>query len=485
MRRGKPPERESKKGANPESQRNLEAELDKLKHEYEQAKNDAWPTSTHQRAFLGKDEKIRLQRAEKKICRLENRIQQLEAELMSSEEKSRRMEKIRELLSQLRSLYDDLDTPYEDRLRIRKEINNLKVGLSQEELDSLYKIESVGFSDQELLGFRDRFEATAEKAVEYGIAGIRNVLEGEWRENGKMPTTIIYPETASRPLRYAVAPLLDLTYKEKGQDLPQEFFMKTYSSLHQEHALDSKLEYIRSELKELSSHRLRLIEKREDLLRRMRRERSRERRGRCSDKLNIIKKKIDELEKIIQEKTGTLRALEQGGYEDVMQERMHEILSHSEDGKVLVIDDVLSGGRTFDQVEKALRENDYADSEYFAFIARGNAGVSRVDDQRISIGSLLSSDADEDNIDFGHVEHVIDFSDDEDNPDRDLEWGELMFLGFPFRAEKQKATGVSKIQTDLNPYVEKSDERDSEEMERTRRQYREWGEQAVLRLKAD
>ncbi|MBP7133640.1 hypothetical protein KBA73_00310 [Patescibacteria group bacterium] len=78
------------------------------------------------------------------------------------------------------------------------------------------------------------------EVLENGLRKLRTLFE-KWPTK-TLPTTILFPETAARPLVYAVKPLLDTLYQQKGIQPPEYQFVKTPKSNRTQHIVETYIE---------------------------------------------------------------------------------------------------------------------------------------------------------------------------------------------------------------------------------------------------
>jgi len=299
-------------------------------------------------------------------------------------------------------------------------------------------------------------------------------------KTGSLPTVVLYPETTSRPLRYAIKPLLDKIYSEASQKLPGEFFVKTYSGLIKEDDHIRKVEEMKKKINLLNEERIESINESEKLLRLLKSSSKKEKET-LSTQIDSLWQKIQKINQDIFDQKEHVGSFEDLQFKQVTEDRIKNILKTTSSGPILIVDDVVGYGRTFSGLEENLTAlNRQKDANYFAFISLGDSVVrnlSVIDMDRISIGvGSYHSNNEEDYKD--RTGFVLPETDEETG----LEWGELQMRGFPFRKDKEETTGVKKDQESLNPFVERSDNADFKKMKAVRTKYLNWGKEAVEKL---
>lgn len=106
--------------------------------------------------------------------------------------------------------------------------------------------------------FNKKYNETAKEAIFHGLSELSRTLERIWKDRGNLPKTLIFCDTATRPLRYAILPLLKKIYGTHQQPLPLEIFIKTFSSLGDEESKrsseDERLAVFDDRLREVISY---------------------------------------------------------------------------------------------------------------------------------------------------------------------------------------------------------------------------------------
>jgi len=78
---------------------------------------------------------------------------------------------------------------------------------------------------------RIAYETAAKETIFHGLRQLDKTLENILAKEGRMPAAIVYADTSTRPLRYAVKSLLEKFCLANGVQPPPEFFVKTSSYL--------------------------------------------------------------------------------------------------------------------------------------------------------------------------------------------------------------------------------------------------------------
>lgn len=348
-------------------------------------------------------------------------------------------------------------------------------------------------AEEEARRYEEMVEPFARECVRIGIARLAEVLRERFRADGALPEVIIYPETSTRILRYAVKPLLDRFYAAANQELPREAFLKTYRELAKPLVAAEIVRKQKREEDGANQAAVRLRGERLELLRRHKRSTNADEREKLSQEAQALleearaaEARADRAKRIHQGVSGKTG-------ERVMDHRLEAIVGGKHDRSVLVIDDVASSGqRTFHLVEGSAKRLGIRSPEYFAFIGMpyGSSLETHIDPSRVSFGVAVGSPADAD-ARGSRVGQYKAFG-----TRGDAGWIDLHTYGFPFRfgtsqvrdpvsgsrmsiPRKETVSGVRKDQTSWNPLVERSAHADPVLMRAARAQYRAWGEEAL------
>lgn len=342
--------------------------------------------------------------------------------------------------------------------------------------------------------FAARFEKTAHDAVQYGVKRLAATLEEIRTAQGKLPTVILYPETSSRPLRYAVKPLLDLTYRRANQAMPREVFVKTFSQFATKTGREINWNDMQDRMRELLATNFVQTQERDALIRFLK-----GRKG-TAEEMEQASARAQELWRLGRESREQIRALretigatETGAQQSVTDDRVREVLTASDSGPVIVVDDVFSAGRTFGSLHQSLAKAHRSDQAYFFSFASTISRAERLreaglDPERFSTGiSFSDEELGDDSVlsaQSGLTVHppTAEEFDRLGGRSEANDWADLVFFGFPYRVDKRAATGVLKDQFSLSPYSELAAERDPKLIQAVRKTYRDWGEEAVKEL---
>jgi len=298
--------------------------------------------------------------------------------------------------------------------------------------------------------------------------------------DGALPKVFVYLDSGSRPLRYAVKPLLDALYAENLQTPPREVFLKVFSQLSLEKDHDETIQRWHADVHLLRQERQQLLEDRQALLRAFGITRDRAQKEQFSQQAHLLFEKAHQLKAAIETKEQHLSKL-QSDVQEIVQARVKEIAGQAGGGSFMIVDDLLGQGRSIKSVESAFAHFGLTEHvHYFLFVASSEnfqQTFPTIDPQRVAIGvevGELDSEASNfsDRVGYippGNERQFID----------GFEWTELASLGFPFRLDKEAATGVLKDQSDPSRYVRRSSMADPAKMKNMRDTYRAWGGEAV------
>jgi hypothetical protein len=330
--------------------------------------------------------------------------------------------------------------------------------------------------------FFERYDITAKEAVFFGIKQLSKTLERIFSSTGGLPSVLFFPDTGSRPLRYAVNPLIKYVYLLHGQPMPREVFLKTFSRFQEAEDREIEIQKLQDEVRNLKKEIKEMIQKRKSVIYAIRGQRhNSEKYINLSLEAQKLQNKIDSLEVLLSEKEKLIFDFLQEKDKKIFTNRLSDSINKGHE-VVLVIDDVSSGGRTFAAIDESLTTLGLPNQAYyFSFLStRPNNLNSKILSKNISAGVCFSGD--ESNVSI--LAEKILGNEESNSPDR--EWGELMLAGFPYRHfsgdGKEKTIGVKKNQFSLNPYSEVSPNRNPEAVRQVREKYRVWGEEAVKQI---
>lgn len=415
-----------------------------------------------------------------KAAQIQNEIKQIEFTLMSREEQNSVLNDIQKLQENVNDLLKREDDDFDGRKNYAIALwkfEKAKKGLP-ESVRKKFKEEEM--EEEDKYDFASSFEKTAHEAIKNGIFRLHKSLHEIKEKYGSLPTVVIFPETTTRPLRYAIKPLLERVYGEANQKLPGEFFVKTYSSLVKEDDHIKHVEEMEKKIVIAMQKRIGLIEEREELLRQMKKVSETEK-STISFQVQDLWRQIRDLNQHISDKNLDVEKIKSNEFKNVTEKRVENILKNSPLGPILVVDDVVARGRTFSDLEEIFKKLDrQEDTNYFAFISLGDSikrDLPEISKDRISIG--IGS---QDFADSHEYSDRIGLNLPSTDEETDLEWGELQQLGFPFRMNKEENTGVKKDQESLDPFVERSRKADFDKMRKVRTKYLNWGREAVKSL---
>ncbi|MEI7741028.1 MAG: hypothetical protein WCJ29_00830 [bacterium] len=323
---------------------------------------------------------------------------------------------------------------------------------------------------------KEYFEKSRE-TLRYGIMELSRTLDEILNRDHELPTAIIFPETTSRPLRYAIEPIIEHVYRKAGQAKPKEYFFKTFSAHHEDDDFRELAKTTSAEFSKYEAERNKLEAIRKQELKRVSSlNLDKNASKRHSDNLQDLQESINVLTTKIGKMRNEWSELEKiGATGKIHNERMKEILQRTKTGSLLIVDDVFIRGRTFNTIRSSLIDNAAEKrANYFAFLGTAHTfDESYLSPDQLSIGVLL-----------GEPKHHMDRVG-KKIPWKDYSeaWLMMQNLGFPFRYNKEASTGVIKNQASTSRYVEISKEADPKKMREVREQYRKLGETAAAKLK--
>lgn len=445
-------------------------------------------------------------------------IARLSFELMTPEDRRALFQRVIDLRNQIDALYADDDNPpknetpswREQRRRLQSEYEKLLRLLPDAEHQRIIaarKEQEKKAGEKYRHEFTKNFAKSAHEAVRIGIQRLAKTLEEIRETSGQLPTVILFPETSSRPLSYAIQPLINQLYAQAGQAKPQQQFVKIATNFLTKDGLENHLTEQHASLIQLRQARGALLKDREDLIRRIKSLRgSHKEREQLSHEAQTITDQLSSLNAHILQQQAHIDAYKKKAFEDVTRERLQAIRDSSPTGSVLVVDDVMSvNSRTARHLYRLFQTvHPPIDGHFFAFTAMTSSLNNLIDTQgshygiavdHVSVGIMNSSDEGGDKINqlqpalasrIGMSTAQIQSA----HPEQQWEFNELNVAGFPYRTEakKEKSIGVKKDITSMNPFVTRSPERDIHAMRAVRAQYARWGQEAVeewLASKAD
>ncbi len=474
-----PQTQETKRPKNENSDRNIKQRLFSLREELNRIEDDiSYQQLNKLQANLGS--------LLKKRDALQKEIAEIEFSLMSEAKKNEYFTELEEALEKFDDLQKKKSTD-KDYYQAKKEI----IALQKEIKEKTQQIPAGAWKDfvarkekSEENNNERRLQEKAKEAITAGILQLNRTLEEINRTKGSLPGTIIYPETTTRPLSYAVEPLLKEIYSKHQQELPQRVFVKTFS----EHQMDKnrKLDQERDEkLKQLKNEQRKNQEIIEKTKRELKKYRPRSKEYvTASEQLHQLQEKKKNLRGSIVKTKENIRIFEQGADLQAMNQRVNEITSNASDNPILVIDDLVGRGRTFRALNDALKDAGHDDDTYFfSFLATPYSLQDLpIPNDQFSTGTIIQDTTDLEDLlqEDGEErqEFIPNFAHDR-IVEADRTWSSLLSSGFPFRLKKEEATGVLKDQMDPNPYVVRSDKGNPFLMHRLRQEYRAWGEEAL------
>lgn len=424
----------------------------------------------------------------KKRNALQKKIANIEFPLLSKEEKKKRFTELEEAMKRLEILKEkksrganyEINRQYIDT---SNEIREKRRNIPTEE----WRAHITQKEKSERKNQERRLQETAKEAITSGIAQLKKTLEEIKRVQRKLPSVIVYPETTTRPISYAIEPLLKKIYVKHQQELPHRMFVKTFSGYQTDR--EWKLEKERKDRmtriqNELRENRITI----EEAKRAVKKHRPRTKEYDSeSERLNQLKRKRKDLHDRLITERERINMFERGADHEAMNQRIRKIVSTAIDSPILVIDDLIGQGRTFRALEDAFKDAGFINNVYyFTFLSSPNPleGLS-IKKEQFSAGTVIKDttgmvtsfpqegEAEKTHPDFAYDRLV------EDDTRR---WQDLFFYGFPFRIKKEETTGVLKDQMDPSPYVVRSDKMDPSLMRRVRQQYRSWGEEAIKKI---
>lgn len=471
---GRPAEKPEKKPKLRDSARAKRDELASLKSEAQDLE-DYVASAGYEDFHSTKDRRLALARRRQRLGRLKEQIRELEYAALTPEERRQLLEDYARLRRQLQSLPMD-EEHRADGLRLRRELLDVSQRLSAAALQAAdrraadawyHQASRGGFHGEE---FMRNFERTAAACVEIGLGQLAKELSRILGEQGRLPTAVVFPETSSRPLAHAVKPLLDAVYAHVGQPLPTIQFVKTYSHF-------GYPERLRKEIEELRARRWQALAERRQLLGELKRTRDVDAREDLSRRAHGLYAEAAELSVRLLAKEKESAADPWTEETAVPPERLSLLAPLLSAGPVLVVDDVVSGGGTLGQLARAFKDMGPGDKAYFfVFVSRSEPPLAEtgIRPDRFSAGVVLGDDdLKVEDIGFGCGRTVSDKDGEE--------WGELFCLGFPYRLDKETATGVVKDQDDLEPFVRRAPGKAASALKVARR-YRALGQSIVAKL---
>lgn len=73
------------------------------------------------------------------------------------------------------------------------------------------------------------WENTAKEAIKLGLVQLAKTFKQIFEKRGSLPSSLVLPETTTRPLYYSIKPLAEKVYEACGQKPPLIFFIKTFT----------------------------------------------------------------------------------------------------------------------------------------------------------------------------------------------------------------------------------------------------------------
>ncbi|MBD3360566.1 hypothetical protein GF366_02065 [Candidatus Peregrinibacteria bacterium] len=467
--------RETKRPTNKTSERRMKQRLLRLQEELDRVQDKL----SYQQNELTSDVAGLLE----KRNTLQKEIAKIEFSLLSEEEKNKRLTELDQAIEHLDVLEE------KKRQRSNYETNRQFIVARKEVQEKKRRIPAEAWhmyvTQKEKLELKNNerhLEEAAKEAIASGIAQLKRTLEGIRHVKGRLPGLIVFPETTTRPLSYAVEPLLKKVYGEHQQEMPRRVFVKTFSA-HQtdkEWKMEQERNKSRTRIRNAIREKQEIIEKVKRDVKKYR-PRTKEYQS-ASERLNRLKREKKELQDRMVKEAERIHKIEHGADLVAMNQRIKKIVSNIPDESIVVIDDLIGQGRTFRALENAFKNTGCNDVHYFTFFSSPNPleGLP-IEKERFSSGTIVK----------GTAGLVTEFSEEKEgqevHPDfaydriveADTAWNSLFFYGFPFRSKKEEATGVLKDQMDSSPYVVRSEKKNPALMRSVRQQYRTWGEEAL------
>lgn len=281
-------------------------------------------------------------------------------------------------------------------------------------------IHHLELSEQQwYLRFRSEIERTI---IETGIQRLFEILQQIKGATGSLPRTVIFPDTSARPLAYAVDPLLKAVYAQEQIEFPQKQFCPTYRIKKNSGMLD-ELEETGIDLEE--------------------------------------KEKKDEF-------------LRDKGFLETIKNRLTEIIQSEPTGPILIVEDIVSRGETFETLSSLLEEiAPQLPVYFFSFLKQGKEplnwsipeghycyGVSSIPVEVQELGRKKSLDA--------RQSALFDA------------WMDVMFDGFQYRRfGKTESLGVEKDIFSESLYSYKSSRADHDKIREVRQWFADAGKKAL------
>jgi hypothetical protein len=119
--------------------------------------------------------------------------------------------------------------PPDEYAQVQKRFDKLMLRIPEKVRWVEIRKESKERDDRESAEYEEKREIAAREIIRHGIRRLALTLRDIYKRDGRLPTALIFPEASSRPLRYAVEPLMRKMYAHYGQERQAEFFIKTYS----------------------------------------------------------------------------------------------------------------------------------------------------------------------------------------------------------------------------------------------------------------
>ncbi|HBR80383.1 MAG: hypothetical protein UX09_C0061G0002 [Candidatus Uhrbacteria bacterium GW2011_GWE2_45_35] len=445
--------------------------------------------------FWGPQNKNRsISRLKKKKVELSERLCVLDFELMRPKERQKLILEITALQKRERefSLTDDRDDSAAIREERRQVGLDLKILLQKIPLVERRKFKAKLYfeaSDPLIL------ETTAKQAIENGVTALSRRLEEIFERTGHLPVAIVYPETSTRPLSYAVRPLLRKAYGRVGLKKPSEFFIKTLPDFLDEKGRKRILDEIKNNIEEFRGQKIDLHQRRDVALRELRQAKNKPVREELSLRSEKISQEIEEKEILISGLKGIFEKITNKEDERSLVQRLEYFTKDLPEGPVLIVDDLISSGRTLGVLQKGFSQTT-KNPEIFFFSFLGQVadlgiGKDAIPSDHIFIGTAIDGGG-EDGVGLGLIPEEIKrnasfFSAEDLESFKILAWQDLFAFGFPFRVgldkdfppdtKKEDLLGVEKDRKDTSSLV-KRHPANNERLAKVRKKYRQWGEEA-------
>jgi len=253
------------------------------------------------------------------------------------------------------------------------------------------KEKSLSKSEEEKI-FEKYLSPMDKEVLLTGLSKLKKILETAQ----ELPKAVVFLETSARPLFYAIAPLLDLIYKKRGQPKPQIAFITPHKNIWKiEDLLERIAELKKQKQDPLNSDRI------EDAKRMLNDGYSFSRGTALRDAvLSLLQGEIEELEMSIKNIGYSLDELPTKNLERIAEQnldRQFDVLQYKTKvtlgSQLLFVDDYLNKGSSIVTLREALYWHDLESSNIFIFAANRDLGDTerqKLSGLNIEIGKYLS-----------------------------------------------------------------------------------------------